>query len=235
MSKVSVLIPAKDCQETIEKSIKSVLNQTYQDFNIILVDNNCKDKTAEIAQDLAKDKIKIVKCQEPGIVPALNTGLQHCNSDYVARQDGDDFWHEEKLEKQIDFLELRKEIDILGTQIKIVDTLGKTVDENFRYPLQNQLIKSWLLTGKNAIAHPSVIFRKRILLRVGGYDDSYPVAEDHHMWLRCIKWFNFSNLSDVLVNYTSNHNEKYDPKFPLLASESQYKLLNYSGYIKHVN
>ena len=117
-------------------------------------------------------------------------------------------------------------------KIRILDKNLDLKNEDFRYPLKDNAIKSWLLTGKNAIAHPSVIFRKEILLRVGGYDDSYPVAEDHHMWLRCIKWFNFANLSETLVDYTAVHNDEYDPKYPLLASEAQFKMLDHAGMIK---
>ena len=75
MSSVSIVIPVKDCESTIEKSISSVINQTYQDFEIVLVDNGCKDKTVELARDIGKDKIKVFECKTPGIVPALNTGL----------------------------------------------------------------------------------------------------------------------------------------------------------------
>ena len=235
MSSVSIVIPVKDCEPTIEKSISSVINQTYQDFEVILVDNGCEDKTIELARDIGKDKVKVFECKTPGIVPALNTGLQKAKYDIIARQDGDDIWYPDKLEKQIKLLDNNPSISICGTQIRLISKNNEVVDEGFRYPLNDQLIKSWLLTGRNAIAHPSAVFRKSILLRVGGYDDTYPVAEDHHLWLRCIKWFNFCNLPEVLVDYTSTHNPKYDPKFPLFASESQYKLLKYSGFIRHVN
>ena len=235
MSKVSVLIPVKDCENTIKSSLQSIMNQSYQDFEIILVDNNCQDKTVEIAKDICKDKLKVFTCNVPGIVPALNTGLRHCLGEIIARQDGDDVWYEDKLEKQVSFMKNNESIQICGTQIKLVDKNGNVIDDNFRYPIDDQQIKSWLLTGRNSLAHPSVVFRKEILLRVGGYDDSYPIAEDHHMWLRCIRWFNFANLTETLVDYTSVHNEKYDPKFPLLASEAQYKLLSHSGFIRHVN
>tara|TARA_Y100000287_G_scaffold183185_1_gene181886 strand:+ start:663 stop:1370 length:708 start_codon:yes stop_codon:yes gene_type:complete len=235
VSSVSIVIPVKDCELTIEKSISSVINQTYQDFEVVLVDNGCSDKTIELARDIGKDKIKVFECNTPGIVPALNTGLQNSKCDIIARQDGDDVWYPTKLEKQINLLNNNPNISICGTQIRLVSKDNEVVDDAFRYPTEDHSIKSWLLTGRNAIAHPSAIFRKNILLRVGGYDDSYPVAEDHHLWLRCIKWFNFCNLSEVLVDYTSSHNTKYDPKFPLMASESQYKLLNYSGFIRHAN
>ncbi len=232
MSNISVVIPVKDCEETIGAAITSVLEQTYQNFEIIIIDNNCTDNTIEIAQDLARDKLKVIKCTEPGIVPALNTGLQNANCNYIARQDGDDYWYPEKLELQMNYLERNNNIDICGTQIRLMSPTGEVIDDKFRYPLQDQTIKSWLLTGRNSLAHPSVVFKKRILLRVGGYDDSYPVAEDHHMWLRCIRWFNFANIPEVMVDYTSTNNPKYDAKYPLLASEAQFKSLQHMGFLK---
>ena len=231
MSKVSVVIPVKDCANTVERSIKSVINQTYKNLEIIVIDNNCKDDTIKKVKELNDERIKIVDCKVPGIVPALNTGLKLCSGDFIARQDGDDYWHPKKLEKQLALLESSK-ADICGTQINILNEKLEIVDDNFRYPLRDRPIKSWLLTGKNSIAHPSVVFRKEVLLRVGGYDDSYPIAEDHHMWLRCIRWFNFANISETMVDYTAIHNPGYDPKYPLLSSEAQFKLLSHMGYIK---
>ena len=232
MPKVSILLPVHNEEEKIKRCIDSILSQTYQDFEVVIVDNLCDDKTISIVKEIKDDRIKIYQCATKGIVPALNYGLQKCSGDLIARQDADDYWYPNKLEKQVKFLEDREDISILGTQIKILDEKLNLKNEDFRYPVKDSAIKSWLLTGKNSIAHPSVVFRKNITLRVGGYDDSYPIAEDHHMWLRCIKWFNFANLSEILVDYTAVHNEKYDPKFPLLASEAQFKLLNYSGFIK---
>jgi len=229
--KVSIVVPVKNCESTVKRSLDSVLEQTYENFELIIVNNNCTDKTIEIVKEINDNRIKIVDCKISGIVPALNTGLKVTTGDYIARQDGDDYWHPNKLEKQVYVLD-NSSTDICGTQINILDKDFKVVDDSFRYPLKDKPIKSWLLTGKNAIAHPSVVFRKEVLLRVGGYDDSYPIAEDHHMWLRCIRWFNFFNLSDVLVDYTAVHNPMYDSKYPLLSSEAQFKVLSYMGYIK---
>lgn len=235
MPKVSIVIPVKNCSESIEKSIDSVIKQTFKDFEIIVVDNISSDSTIEKIESFNDKRIKIIKCETPGIVPALNTGLYNSNSPIIARQDGDDIWYPTKLEKQIKVLDDKKEVDICGTQIRLVSIAGDVIDDKFRYPINDVAIKSWLLTGKNAIAHPSVIFRRNILLRVGGYDDTYPISEDHHMWLRCIKWFNFQNLGEVLVDYNSSHNPDYDSKFPLLASESQFKALQYMGIVKYAN
>ena len=230
--KFSIIIPVHNEEKTIKRCLDSVLKQTYQDFELVLVDNMCDDSTVDVISSIKDDRIKIINCNVKGIVPALNSGIFACSGDLIARHDADDYWYPEKLEKQVSFLESRKDISILGTQIRILDENLNLKNEDVRYPLKDNAIKSWLLTGKNSIAHPSVVFRKDILLRVGGYDDSYPIAEDHHMWLRCIKWFNFANLSETLVDYTAVHNENYDPKYPLLASEAQFKILNHAGLIK---
>lgn len=232
MPRISIVVPVKDCSKTISKSIKSVLAQTYQDFELIVVNNTCKDDTIEKVLSFEDSRINVVDCTTPGIVPALNTGLSRSSSPLIARQDGDDVWYPEKLEKQLEVFDSRSDIDICGTQIRLVSNDGQIVDDKFRYPVEDTDIKTWLLTGKNAIAHPSVMFKREILLRTGGYDDSYPIAEDHHMWLRCVKWFNFCNLGDVMVDYNSTHNPKYDPRIPLLASEAQFKLLQHMGVIE---
>ena len=229
--KISIVVPVKNCETTIERSIDSVLKQTYENFELIIINNNCTDNTIKLVKKFNDERIKIISCTTPGIVPALNTGLREATGDYIARQDGDDYWYPEKLKKQVYVLD-NSSADICGTQINVVDENYKIVDDSFRYPLKDKPIKSWLLTGKNAIAHPSVVFRKEVLLRVGGYDDSYPIAEDHHLWLRCIRWFNFFNLPEVLVDYTAIHNPLYDPKYPLLSSEAQFKLLSHMGYVK---
>lgn len=231
MKKVSVVIPVKDCSKTISRSIDSVLKQTYENLEIIIIDNNCKDDTVEKVNEFNDERVKIVSCRTPGIVPALNTGLRICTGDFIARQDGDDYWYPEKISKQIKALN-DSNAHICGTQINILNEKFEIIDNNFRYPLRDMPIKSWLLTGKNSIAHPSVVFKREVLLRVGGYDDSYPIAEDHHMWLRCIRWFNFINIPEIMVDYTAVHNPAYDPKYPLLSSEAQFKLLSHMGFIK---
>ena len=98
MKRVSVLIPLYNCEKTIRRSMMSVKNQIYQDMEVVAVDNNCTDGTIAIVEEFNEDlDIKIVKCTIAGITPALNEGLRHCNGEFVARLDGDDFWYPEKI------------------------------------------------------------------------------------------------------------------------------------------
>ena len=90
---------------------------------------------------------------------------------------------------------------------------GKLIVKNQeKRPLDNISIKNCLLNAMNVIAHPSVLFKKSIFLRTGFYSDLYPFAEDYELWLKSIKFFNFSNLPDILVDYTLTHNPKYSPE-----------------------
>jgi len=119
---VSVIIPIRNAEATLSRSISSVLNQTYQDFEILCVVNDSTDGSEEIVRNYANSDSRIrILNSSPGIVPALNAGLRLSSFDLVARQDADDFWYPEKLQMQINFLEKNPDIDILGVQIRSVD------------------------------------------------------------------------------------------------------------------
>jgi glycosyltransferase involved in cell wall biosynthesis len=140
------------------------------------------------------------------------------DANLIARLDADDTWHPTKLEKQVEFLEKNPDIHILGTQILRVSPDNFSVlPEQVRYPTEDTDIRRMLFSGNNAIAHPSVVFRPEVILRTGGYDNTYPIAEDYHLWLKAAQWFNFANLEDTFVLYTVSHNPKYNPKTPQLC------------------
>ncbi len=215
---VSILLPVYNCEKTLKRSLLSIKNQTYQGFEVIVIINNCTDSSEKIAKTfLDKMNLKIVHCKTQGIAAALNTGIFESSANIMARQDGDDYWHATKLEKQMQFMSQNPEIDILGTQIRLVDINGKLLDETITHPTANNDIKHDLINYRNAIAHPSVVFRKSILLKSGMYEDTYEYMEDYSLWLKCLRWCNFANIDEKLVDYTVKHNIKYNPKLAVLA------------------
>ena len=222
--KVAVLLPVYNGAPTLERAIKSLLEQTFVSWRLVLVDNNSTDNSVRIVQRLMMDadlEWTCLKCNQPGIVPTLNKGLfdiMSMNTDLIARLDADDVWHPTKLAKQVSFLEKNQDINILGTQIMRVEGPDfKPCLQQMKYPTEDIDIKKMLFSGNNAIAHPSVVFRKDIVLRTGGYDNTYPIAEDYHLWLKSAPWFKFANLEEVLTDYTVKHNSKYNPKCPQLC------------------
>ena len=238
MPKVSVIIPLYNCESTIRRSMASVKNQTYKDFEVIAVDNNCSDSTISIVEEFAKDlDLKIITCQQSGIVPALNTGIKHHSGELIARQDGDDFWYPEKLAKQVSFLDKNLDVGVLGTQINIVDALGNyqlkgSMGNEIVYPLTSDEIKTYMLMGQNPICHPSVVFRSSLINSIGGYEQCFLKAEDLHMWLRLFPHTQFANLEDTLVDYTQRQDDDYDARVPLLLAAVYYNLYKTFGLIE---
>lgn len=210
---ISVILPAYNSEKTIESSIRSVLNQTYTNFELIVVLNGCSDNTEDIAKTISKSDNRIkIHHSEKGIVPALNTGLRYASGDIIARQDADDEWYKFKLEKQI---EQFNNCDILGTQI---DISSSGIINQSNYPLDHSGCVNWLLNSQNPIAHPSVIFKRSILDKIGGYWDLFPFAEDMDFWLRCIPFFKLKNADFIGMKYNHVHNPKYNSTVPIIVS-----------------
>ena len=212
-------------EKTLERSINSVLNQTVfneTDMFLTVVINGPIDGSGAIAHRISQKCPKIsITYSDPGIVPALNRGLKTARaSDFIARIDADDFWYPEKIEKQLKLFKENSDLDILGTQIRLVspETWAPTGVSN-DYPLDHYNMRNWLKANRNPIAHPSVLFKSHILNKVGGYDDIFPMAEDMWLWVKAVLCgYTLGNTNEVLVDYTSTHNPKYRPVVPQLVS-----------------
>ncbi len=229
---ISVIIPIYNAEKTLLRAVSSILDQTVPPHEIICCLNQCTDGSKDILLELAKQNgsIKIIEQNLfKGIVPTLNKCLSELaeSCTLVARMDADDLSYSKRFEYQLDFLNKNPDIDILGSQMFLVkpDTYVTICETN--NPLNDNDIKNSLLATTNPIAHPSVMFKRHILLRVGGYDDSIPLCEDMNLWLRASKWFNFANLPDILVEYTSTNNPNYTPVAPQLASHVQKLVLHH--------
>lgn len=240
--RIAILMPVFNGGILLQRALQSILDQTvagFYDLHLFLVDNNSTDNSIlEAGSFLFDNKKKIsydfYRCEQKGIVPALNTGLfkilgGNKEFDLVARLDADDKWHPKKLEIQSKFMTINKDVDISGTQINRVDTNLNSLPEQFLYPTQDGEIKKQLSLGNNAMAHPSVLVRPKVFIRTGGYDNTYPIAEDYHLWLKAMKWFKFANTEQVLIDYTVSHNPNYNPltpKYAMIAMNQAYQRLH---------
>ena len=186
---VSVLIPNYNCEKYIGESIKSILDQTYKNFECIIVDDCSTDNSWKIIQTYAK-KDKRIKCVRNEtnlkIVKSRNKlfDLASSKSKYYAIFDSDDISMPERLEKQVKFLELNKRVMLLGGQLKIIDEDSKEFARR-KYPITNkQILKKILLYS--VFAQPSVMIRKDVLKKIGYYDLKFTgiPCEDYDLWLR---------------------------------------------------
>ncbi len=186
---ISVILPFFNAEKTLTPAIKSILNQSFNNFELLLVDNNSTDKSFSIAENLAeKDlRIRLLEEEKQGVANAMNCGLQNAKGKYIARMDADDFSMPDRFEKQIQFLNNNPEIGFVGTKVKYVPHNENTAgferfvewSNSFHSPKQIDLNRFVEIP----VINPTIFFRREIFEKLGGcFDGDFP--EDYEMQLR---------------------------------------------------
>ena len=204
--KISVITAVFNGQKYLEESIKSILEQTFLDFEFIIVDDGSTDKTKEILKNWAKkdSRIKIItNLKNIGLTKSLNRAINIAKGEYIARQDADDISLPQRLEKQVVFLENNPEVKFLGTFGYAINGEGKTLREEV-LPVSPQEIKN-ILIKRNPFIHTSVMIRKEIIDKLGGYNENFKFIQDYELWFRILRVTKGENLPLFLVKkrYTS--------------------------------
>jgi tetratricopeptide (TPR) repeat protein len=181
MSRVSVIIPAYNQGCYLVSAIESVLAQTYQDFEIVVVDDGSTDNTAEVAQRYSDPRVRYVYQENRGLSAARNTGIRHSAGEFLSFLDSDDLFLPEKLELLTAVLDDRSDVGFVAGQAQPIDEQGKPTGKLFATPLPENGRE--LLNG-NPLHVGSVLLRREWQERVGFFDESLRSYEDWDMWLR---------------------------------------------------
>jgi len=167
--KVSIIMGVYNCDTTLKESINSIINQTYENWELIMCDDGSTDRTYEIANEYAKKdkRIKLIQnSKNMGLAKTLNNCLEMSTGDYIMRHDGDDIMSKDRIEKQVQYMDTH-ECDASGSGAYIFDDLGVW---GIRQPPEAPS-KSCMILGAPFI-HPTLIIKKDILLQDGGYSDN---------------------------------------------------------------
>ncbi len=186
---ISLILPFYNAEDTLEAAIKSILNQSLNDFEILLIDNNSTDNSTNIAQKLALTDLRIQLLFETkqGVANAMNCGLKKARGKFLARMDADDIAHPNRLEKQVAYLKKNTEIGFVGSEVEYVphnkNTAGfsRFVDwaNSFHTPEEIELNRFIEIP----IVNPTILFRRELFEKYGGcFDGDFP--EDYEMQLR---------------------------------------------------
>lgn len=201
--KVSVVMPTFNSARFISDAIDSILSQTFQDFEFIIVDDGSTDGTARLLSEYAQidKRIKVISNEKnKGIVFALNRGLQACRGDYIVRMDADDIAIKNRIEKQVAAMDADKDICALGGSLSYIDALGNDLGI-IRHCELNKLILT-----KTPLLHPTVIIRHSSLIQNGlYYQEKYRFAEDYFLWLQLSRIGKISAINDVVLQYRLNN------------------------------
>lgn len=228
---VSVITPAYNAEQTLWASARSVLDQSYENLELIIIINGCTDKTESIAHKLASNdpRVRILHSKK-GKVPSRNLGLIESKGDIIALNDADDLWMPGKLEKQLRLLE--DGYDVVAGRIECIDADGVISHDPVVRPIDNDGIVAAMLRGTNPIANSAAIFRKHLIEHIGTYDDCFPFCEDYHFWLRAVKFARFANVDDVVIRYFAHPSPGYDHAIPRTLASFYSAFYQYTGVVK---
>ena len=233
MPKVSVIMGVYNCKnvDALYRSVKSIINQTFKDWEFIICDDGSRDNTLKVLQNISNldTRIKIIGYKgNKGLANALNYCLTFSKGEYIARMDDDDISHQDRFEKQIQFLEKHKDYDFVGSIANVFNENGIWgILKMPEYPQKEDFL--WNMP----FIHPSMMFNKEVLLEINGYntDEINKRCEDYTLVMDLYsKGFNGYNFQEALINYyLENGSKKYRPMKDRIAEAK----VRYIGYKKN--
>ena len=223
LPRISVVLPFRDAEATLSRAIKSIVEQSFTDWELVLIDHASTDGSAAIAQQwkLRDSRIRLIQQPQDGFVGALNRGLDEAVAPFITRMDADDISYPERLAKQLLYLQQHPTIDAIGCGVRYC-TAGEPqigmqayVDwanglNTYRELLLNRFVESPLV-------HPSVMFRSRLIAKYGPYRNGV-FPEDYELWLRWLsRGVRIAKHPEILLDWydsdcrLSRTHERYRP------------------------
>lgn len=195
---VSVVMSVYNGLPYLEEAVQSILEQTFEDFELIIINDGSADGSKALLEHLAgsDDRIRLLHQENQGLIASLNRGVDIARGKYIARMDADDISYPERLERQVDFLNNQPDVGILGTQVETIDTNG-TVQKQFSFPTDPAVV-AWRLMFECCLTHPSIMMRRSLASGLNGYAEDALHAEDYELYTRALLCTNIVNLPDTL-------------------------------------
>lgn len=198
---VSVVLPVYNGAADVERSVQTILSQTFYNFELIIINDGSSDESAEVLESISDPRIRLYHQENMGLAATLNRGISLASGVYIARQDQDDLSHPQRLEKQVAYLGKHPECILLGTAAEI--WVGDVpTDRAHDHPVEHSVL-SFELLFNNPFVHSSVMMRRDALLEIGGYstDKERQPPEDYELWSRMARYGRVANLSERLLVY----------------------------------
>ncbi|HIK16969.1 MAG TPA: glycosyltransferase [Leptolyngbyaceae cyanobacterium M33_DOE_097] len=208
--KVSVLMSVYNGEEYLQESIDSILNQTFSDFEFLIIDDCSTDNTWQIlSQYREKDpRIVLVKNSENlGLTKSLNKGLKLAQGQYIARQDADDISFPQRFEKEVRVLDEQADCVLVSCNIQLIQGRDQKVIEVMHRSCSPELVNWYLLFYNHVAGHSQVMYRRNDAIALGGYSEQWLYSEDYELWCRFAKSKKkLVILPEVLLTYRQ-HNQ----------------------------
>ncbi|MBE9178914.1 glycosyltransferase family 2 protein [Oculatella sp. LEGE 06141] len=234
MTNVSVVIPVYNVERYIALTVQSVLNQTYTDFELLIVDDGSPDRSSDICQQFDDPRIKLIQQQNRGLAGARNTGIRHAQGQYIAFLDGDDLWLPEQLEKQIAHLERSPDVGVSFCRSEFMNEVGDRLG-TYTMPQLTNIDVPCLLRGSPISNGSAVVVRRQVFdaiqfeanlhgtTEVFYFDEQFRRSEDIECWLRIAiqTTWKIEGIPEALTLYRVNSGGLSASFFKQLASWEQ--------------
>lgn len=205
MNSVSILLPSHNPDEIVARATMSVIRQSFREFELIIVDDGSSDQAATLLRSLARtdSRLRLFRNEvRLGVTKSLNVAWRESHYPLLARIDSDDWWHEEKLARQVHFLAGHSAYSVVGTWVMVVDQVSGQSNQ-IHYPTTPPKIVQRLYRGA-PFAHSSILFR-RDCTEFEGYDEKCDTSQDYELYSRLLRNGLGTNLDEVLTYRTTHH------------------------------
>ncbi len=200
--KISVLMASYNEGKYLKEAIDSILNQTFKDFELIIINDGSSDNTSEILSIYADERIKIISNEvNIGLIGSLNKGLKECRGEFIARFDADDISEPTRLEEQLMFLEDNQNYCLVGSGVRLINSQGDLLA--IRIESNNYYVLQWKMLINNPFIHPTWFFRRKLLKEMTGYlsEPENEYVEDYDFLVRLSKICKATNIKKPLLRY----------------------------------
>ena len=224
---ISIVMPMFNSENYLYNSIRSILSQSFQDFELLIIDDGSEDNCVGLVSEIKDSRIKLHQ-NKHDFIGSLNMGLDLSKGRYIARTDSDDIMHPDKLKIQYQFMEENPEVDVCGTWAKCFGIK----DNEITAPQSHNEIASALLFG-NMLIHPSVMMRRESIDKNNlRYKHEYIYAEDYKLWVDCVmSGLKLANIPEILLNYFCGENQVTNRHYDKMMNVTGRIRIKYAEYV----
>jgi glycosyl transferase family 2 len=203
--RLSVVLPVRNGERFVRAAVESILGQTFEDFELIVLDDGSADDTPLILAELSAHdrRIRLLRTEPVGLIRTLNAGFDAARGEYVARMDADDIALPERMAAQVSALDSDPRLGLVGAAVRVFRDDDLRALYTVKYPVGDKALRAALAFG-SPFAHPVVMIRRSAYARAGGYRPKFLHAEDYDLWLRMSEVSRLANLSEPLLHYRTH-------------------------------
>lgn len=199
--KISVLMSVYNGAHFIRQAISSILNQSFSEFEFIIIDDGSTDNSAQIVKEFSDDRIRFFQQRNRGLATALNHGISLSKCDWIARMDADDIALPQRLQHQWEYVCSQPEVVVVGGIVHLIDTKGHALGRSEIPPCDHEGILTNLLSPATGpvLAHPAVMIRKEAVVKCGGYRKEFSYSQDKDLWLRLSRVGKLNSIPEAVL------------------------------------